>query len=258
MARRRKSDEESVSLFPFLSILACVIGVLTLMITALALSQMDNPEGQAAERAESYERVQEESETNAEELEKLKALVAQADMIRNAREELDRLKTDQKKADENKTLSVKLLADASRLRQRIEEIKDDPAALKAEIDKLDAEVKRRTAPPEEAQVTIRPGGTGSKLKPHFVECAATGIVVHERDEPHRVRRGDLGKDEPFLKLLDRIADTEDETVIFLLRPDGVGTYNIARNVARAHYCRNGKLPILGQGRIDLSIFQRRR
>ena len=44
MGRRRKSDAESVSLFPFLSILACVIGVLTLMITALALGQMDTEE----------------------------------------------------------------------------------------------------------------------------------------------------------------------------------------------------------------------
>ena len=44
MARRRRKKGVSVSLFPFLSILACVIGTLTLMITALALGQMDTDE----------------------------------------------------------------------------------------------------------------------------------------------------------------------------------------------------------------------
>ena len=41
MARRRKKSI-TVSLFPFMSILACVIGTLTLMLTAMALGQMDN------------------------------------------------------------------------------------------------------------------------------------------------------------------------------------------------------------------------
>ena len=36
MSRRQRQSGQSVSLFPFLSILACVIGTLTLMITALA------------------------------------------------------------------------------------------------------------------------------------------------------------------------------------------------------------------------------
>ena len=40
MGRRKKRGDPSVTLFPFLSVLACVIGVLTLMITALAIGQM--------------------------------------------------------------------------------------------------------------------------------------------------------------------------------------------------------------------------
>ncbi len=51
MSKRRKSDaSQSVSLFPFLSVLACVIGTLTLMIAALALGQMDNPAVVSAEQ----------------------------------------------------------------------------------------------------------------------------------------------------------------------------------------------------------------
>ena len=42
MGRRRDREDTDVSLFPFLSILACIIGVLTLLISTLALSQMDS------------------------------------------------------------------------------------------------------------------------------------------------------------------------------------------------------------------------
>ena len=42
MAKKRKKNDLQVSLFPFLSILACVLGILTLMITAVVLSQANN------------------------------------------------------------------------------------------------------------------------------------------------------------------------------------------------------------------------
>ena len=37
----RKKRTLQISLFPFLSILACVIGILTLMITAIVIAQID-------------------------------------------------------------------------------------------------------------------------------------------------------------------------------------------------------------------------
>ena len=61
MVRRRRSAEETVSLFPFLSILACVIGVLTLMITAMALGQMEESgpsEEEIARQGLLYEQLQ--------------------------------------------------------------------------------------------------------------------------------------------------------------------------------------------------------
>jgi hypothetical protein len=43
--------------------------------------------------------------------------------------------------------------------------------------------------------------------------------------------------------------------VFLIRPDGVDSYNHVRNVARARYVTNGKLAIGGQGKLDLTLFQ---
>ena len=38
---KKKKNDLEISLFPFLSILACVIGILTLMITAIVIAQID-------------------------------------------------------------------------------------------------------------------------------------------------------------------------------------------------------------------------
>ena len=49
MAKRRSSEGGEVSLFPFLSILACLIGALVLMIVVLVMSQVGKAEGRSAE-----------------------------------------------------------------------------------------------------------------------------------------------------------------------------------------------------------------
>ena len=43
-------------------------------------------------------------------------------------------------------------------------------------------------------------------------------------------------------------------VIFLVREDALDTYFAAYNIARGRYARAGKLPVIGQGQIDLSVF----
>ena len=103
---------------------------------------------------------------------------------------------------------------------------------------------------------IQPGGSGVDLKPTFVECAASGIVVYEGETPRRVLRADLGSDEGFLALLDRVAADSKATVIFLVHDDALSTYYAARSLARSHFARNGKLPVIGHGKIDLSMFDK--
>lgn len=270
MAKRKRSDGESVSLFPFLSILACVIGTLTLMITAVVLGQMDREQSpEVRQRAEEFEKLQQQLAADREEVEKLKQLMAAAEDLREelaaALDEISQLEREQKaQLDESgKTDSegAKLLAEANRLRKRIAELEPDLPELKIQIEQLEQELKSRKDPPQEAEVVVRPGGSGVKLDPTFVECTTNGVVILDEKNPITIRRGDLNKEGgAFHQLLDRVAGTKDGTVIFLMRPDAVGTYNTARNVARTHYgpngyCPNGKLPVSTQGRIDLSLFK---
>ena len=89
--KKKKADLE-VSLFPFLSILACVIGILTLMITAIVIAQID-PEA-----------VNEKIETALEDDEEFqKKIEARKQKIEKLRLEIESIKEDPlKKIDPNR------------------------------------------------------------------------------------------------------------------------------------------------------------
>jgi len=75
MARRGQSDGESVSLFPFLSILVSIIGCPTLIIVVINLVAMSKGEGKTpeeVERTKEYQMVKKEKEDKQQELDKLR------------------------------------------------------------------------------------------------------------------------------------------------------------------------------------------
>ena len=267
MARRRRSStENSVSLFPFLSILACVIGTLTLMITALALGQMDNPALASLDQLDSAQR---RSKADAQAIEELERQLAEAredsglseQELAAKRAELEQLRTEQAElmAERTKRLAEPLpppvKVDEETLQEQVDELKEQLANQSETQQKLQDELAKRTDPPDEAVVSVRPTGSGSNLQPTFVECTTDSIVMHEGETPHRVRRGKLGADAKFVALLKRVAEADDQTVVFLVRDDAISTYTLAKRVAASHYARNGKIPVIGQGRIDLSLFE---
>jgi hypothetical protein len=264
MARRRKSDaSQSVSLFPFLSILACVIGTLTLMITALALGQMDSD---AVASAEQFERQKQRHEADLARLElireKLSTAEASADDAQRelaaARQRLAQLQDQVQQAIQKKDDPVEVeipQVDPEGHEQRMARLREELQQVQQQQKQLRQQLAALNKPPEEAQVRIQPSGSGVDLKPTFVECTAPAIVLYQGDKPRRVLRADLGTDESWLQLLDKIAANPKETVVFLIRENGLSTYNTAQNVARSRYARNGKLPVVGKGKIDLSLFQ---
>ncbi len=264
MARRHRA-KLAVSLFPFLSILACVIGTLTLMITALALGQMDDNSLNEQLRLDALRR---QLEADLKLIEQIKAEIAKFEghadnltkQIVEARceaEQLERrtqqliVQREQEPEVEIEVIEIDLEAHKSRIAKLQEEL----AEFQKQREALAAELARRGEPPLEAEVIVRPGGTGMDLEPTFVECTSTGIFIHEGGEPVHVRTGDLKTDAAFRGLLERIAGRPKATVIFLIRDDAVGTYNAARAVALELRARNGKLPVVGHGKLDLSMFR---
>ncbi len=252
---RRPAEEDGVSLFPFLSVLACVIGTLTLMIMALALGQMDTEE---VASAEDYEAIKRKLAEVQEEIEQLTAKVGTLD------ESIRKLVESRTKMDD---LTIKLMELTQEMPEEPETVDMEPrladlktleaelAALEKQLAPMEEELKKRTAPPEEAVVMIRPGGTGVDIEPTFVECRVDSIVIYENKQPKRIPKSEIATNTVYLKLLDRTVKNKKRSIIFLIRDDGIGTYLSARSVARRKYARNGKLPVIGHGQLDLSMFE---
>lgn len=264
---KRRANNPGISLFPFLSILACVIGVLTLMIAAMTLSQVavdrkDQDDTQAQKRLDEYRAAQARSAKAAEEMAALQARLGEA---RATAEELDKLRRELEARSQalSKALAAAkaqrdqreaLLAQAEQLKKKASEHQAQHEQLQKEIHSLQAELAKRKDV-QEGLVQVHPGGTGTNVKGSFVECAAGHLVIHE-GEPVVVKRDEMEKDQRLLALLDRIARQPDHAVIFLVRSDAVYTYQLAANLARSRYARHGKLPIHREGKLDLSLFKK--
>ncbi|MFV1965891.1 MAG: hypothetical protein ACC628_10740 [Pirellulaceae bacterium] len=269
MAKARSTKDNEVSLFPFMSILVCVIGILMLMITAIVLGQIGkdkvNPEemAQQAEFVNEYDNLQKSIRESTKMAASLQSQVddttQKKDQLAKAEAELARLQKRRKEAEgqaaaRDETLARKQ-AEADRLKAEIKATEQEIHVVEASVKELEAELADRKKPPEEAQVIIQPSGTGANLRPTFVECAASSIVLFEEEKPTRVPRSKLSQSEDFIRVLDQVRSQGNATLIFLVRPDGITTYNTARNYARSHYVRNGKLAIASQGQIDLSRYK---
>ena len=103
---------------------------------------------------------------------------------------------------------------------------------------------------------IKKYGSGkvSGRKHTFVEANATGLVIYRGNKLHRITRANIATDAEFLKVAKQVAADANAVIIFLIRTDGFGTYSLANRAARSHGARTGKLPVIGQGHINLKMF----
>jgi len=267
MARRPRDNDDDISLFPFLSIIASVIGVLTMMIATLALAQMDTKDVAMIDEYESTARQLTEEEAIVAELQKLiddrigpGAASVREDLNRNEKElaqllrELTEVQEQLKELEKVKVVIPQL--DPAQ-RESVSSMQNELKSLEEELAQLEKELSER----EEASQTktsILPSGSGVNFTPRFVECAAGSIVMHTVDPPKLIRAANMVNDKDFIGLLETVANGVNESVVFLIRSDGLSTYYAARKLCTDREIRNGKLPVIGNGRIDLSHFAKKK
>ncbi|MCP4850075.1 MAG: hypothetical protein GY899_19215 [Verrucomicrobiaceae bacterium] len=261
MARIEKAPAANVvSLFPFLSILACVIGALTLIISSLSLSQVsEGRQDKDIARAEDYVTLQ-------------KSLVAKQENLRDL-ERQSKLKNEhllelrQLEAEEKKLVAeLKGLEKSQDKRLALDEESD---ALQLELDNVVAGRKKveeqvadslkqlallKKDSASDARVQILPSRGTSRIAPAFVEIAKAGMVLHTRSRSIEVERGKMGTDVNLRKLVDATQRAARGTIVLLLRPDGYPTYSTFRSVARKEGWAYAKLPLLSEGPVDLKLF----
>lgn len=263
MARRPREPDDDVSLFPFLSIIACVIGVLTMMISTLSLAQMDTPD---VALIEAHEEVAKEVSEAAAEVARLKAILDEklgpdAATVRNEltgrEKELAQLAAElsriEKELAESKKVKVVIPQLDPAQRESVASMQGQLTSLTEELAILEKDFSDRKDA-SESKTTILPGGTGINFTPRFVECAADSIVMHTVNPPKRIRAASMVNDKDYLAMLERVANSTNDSVVFLVRSDALSTYRAARQLCVDREIRNGKLPVVGAGRIDLSQF----
>ena len=272
MAKRSRDSGASVNLFPFLSILVCIIGCLTLIIVVLNLISMSKAEGkepEEVERAREYailEKAQDEDEKSLDELRALvDALTQQNKDLLAKRQKLTMLKEMLDSAEKIDQAREELIAKYQLLVNANKQLDADEVVLLAEIEALKKEIEERQLPPDAAQVVVKPSGSGANTQPHFVEIADGMVIIHHSlTEPAiEVPAGSLEINEDFKKLLDTIASKPYNTLILLVRgSDGaVNNLNKVRSIVSAYNQRTGseiipgRLPLPGEGKIDLRLFE---
>jgi hypothetical protein len=268
MAKRAASPE--ISLFPFLSILVCLIGALVLLIVVLTIAQgsaaaaRDPDEFKRAAAAAKLRQELEKMSAQATDLERKKRAAAEylartrPDDARLARlrEELAGASTPRGDAPDPDEIERRIQAarvQAGKYEQGRKQIQDAIARLKDEL------AARNKKPDDKAvPLVVRPGGSASTAgnRPVFVEATAAGLtLLRAGAAPLRVPTESIQVDAGLQSFLEQTARDSKATLIFLVREDGLAAYNRGAGWAESrHGLRTGKLPLPGKGEVDLSSF----
>jgi hypothetical protein len=260
---RRRRDDLTVSLFPFLSVLACVIGTLTLMLAAIAVGAMGGRSIEQIELSERHQAVQAFLAGAVAVLEELEAQLTRIEQRALDDQELGRrlhglgLSPD---------ISLEDLMNVAAEREQLEALRARRIAAEREgkglvvaIRQKEQQVEARNAIELGAPIIIDPSGLGREWRPYLIECTADHVELlrTKGDFSIRIQSDQLDYDEDYVRYLKRLIAIHDSLLIFLIRPDGVKTCDQAQAIARRYHVRSARLPLPGQGGLDLKLFEDR-
>ncbi len=256
MPRRSPRRDVGSALFPFLSVLACVIGTLTLMIAALAI-------GQVAEDLQASPVDPVERERLARDRARVRDLEDRIREERQTREEraavdaeLRRLGITPEGTPAAQHRAVEARLHSAQLARRISRLERDHHKVYESLSGVRAELSPRAAPQDDSKgILILPHGSGGPVHPFFVECRSEGVRIYRGDlqESVYLSRDSLEDEGRFRVFLQRVRSVRNSTVVFLIRPDGVPVYRWAVEQGGSVYVRHAKLPLPSHGAIEFSL-----
>ena len=254
-----------------MSILACLIGILTLMISVMMQVQQMEKNGRTEEEMSratknrdlqiEAKKLEEQIAEMDQELTKEKSTLAAMAKIKQAKIALTLKLEELKKAKDPKMTDAQLQKQVENMKKEVKALKSERPPLAKRLKTLQDEFKaRKEAPKPKESVVVQPRGVGEggARNLFFVECNSTGIVLLDADEgPKKLSTAAIKTSGVYAKYLDRVKKTEDSMVLYLIRKSGNEAFRWAAATAELKYkLSTGKLPIPNDGEIDLSLFRR--
>jgi len=260
LGRRRRKDSE-VSLFPFLSVLACVIGTLILLLSAVAVGAIG---GRSLDQVRLSERFEVAEIFLAGGRALLEDYEAQLRLEQSLAEEGEELGRELAGLGLNPNISLDDLEALVEIREELVLLDAEERELARRARKTAAGMRRRNEQLEKresermaAPILITPSGVGPDYKPFLVECTADYLELHRTkgDLSFRIPRSEITRSPDYKKYLRRVRAISRGMVIFLIRPGGVSSFGEAEDIANQFKVRNAKLPLPGKGALDFSRMQ---
>jgi hypothetical protein len=252
VARRSRVE---VSLFPFMSVLACTIGALIMLLAVMSLASVGTQREAQQTRSDLTARLDAREQAftgRVDRLELAEALWSEVD---------DALATRGLEAGMSVRSIDRKLEDVGRkdeLTSELAEVERTLSLVEAEKDSIETSIAVLESRRETLPILIDPTGLSRHLKPFFVECDAGGITAHglREDARYFVPAEELETGSDFKRYLNRVSVTPGALLVLLVRPDGIASQKRASRIAKASGVRVAKLPLPGQGDLDWSLIRK--
>lgn len=267
MPAKKNAEAPGLSLFPFLSILACLSGALVIIISALSAMQASKTKSDAIQDnalAEDYMKLQSENK-------ELLKLVETVEQTKRYQRQLIVLQEQNvailnilKGRSTASVVNAALQRAVENLVAQIEEIKLDQEVEQKKIVALKKEIASRDIDPENLRpINVKPAGSGvvGNRRLYVLEASGGLLIAHRHKEaPLEISQGSIGLDTKYNEFLRGAAMNRtvgsDGLMLFLVRPDGYGSYTRGAGWAEQKFqLKTVKVPIPAKGRIDLAQFE---
>jgi uncharacterized lipoprotein YehR (DUF1307 family) len=277
MVKRPKHRSDELMLIPFLDILCSLIGVLVLIIVVLVVAQTQRINGRTPEeieRAQEHLRLlklkQENTEKYAgitEKVEALKQLQEKKDeKLKQAEKIKDLLTNSESMKEQNKSAASKLQVELENILREIRGFTEQEPVLRKKIAEILAELAKLQPPDVKKDPTVRisptvGAGVAAGTTVFFIDAASDKLTYfwNERDKTTVSAVADIiVADANFNAFLDAVKKVPQSKLIFLLRNDGMRSYNLGAGWAQSKFGfrvdQIGKLPVPGSGDLDFKLF----
>jgi len=238
-----------------MSVLACTIGVLVMLLVAMSLAGIGASRSSALARAASEESRAADTRAIAQEsarLARAEDLWSQVDSA---------LEAHGLQAGLSATSITRLLEkdqESEALTRSLEEIEQERRALAKDRNQIETTIEVLQSRHATLPILIDPTGLSRRFEPYFIECDAGGATLYRAtdDFSYFVPKNELSANGDFGRYQRRVKATPGALLVLLVRPDGIDTCNRAESVLRNASIRVASLPLPGQGKLDWSLLRR--